>query len=214
MDQSGQLNGLDKFHLAFQQVWKSKNEFQMCWNGFDIDRREVEPKRSENSILELLYRYKSDGCTGEEGEEEEEEEEEKDHLGGLGASPSSHFLTLVASSLRLKLCGDPTSTLLGFELGLEHPRGSLPTSRHSGDSHRDSHSPCGIGRRSGLPWGRLIPRVGMMTTTGPLGSAPARQPTGGSQGIDSFGWVSSDLTLSIHYDMWTDDDLVFYLDID
>nr|CAD1837468.1 unnamed protein product [Ananas comosus var. bracteatus] len=26
--------------------------------------------------------------------------------------------------------------------------------------------PCGIGRRSGLPWGRLIPRVGMLTTTG------------------------------------------------
>nr|CAD1832712.1 unnamed protein product [Ananas comosus var. bracteatus] len=60
--------------------------------------------------------------------------------------------------------------------------GSLPTSRHSGDSHRDSYSPCGIGRRSGLPWARLIPRVGMLTTTGPLGSAPARQPTGGSQG--------------------------------
>nr|CAD1827325.1 unnamed protein product [Ananas comosus var. bracteatus] len=59
---------------------------------------------------------------------------------------------------------------------------SLPTSRHSGDSHRDSYSPCEIGRRSGLPWARLIPRVGMMTTTGPLGSAPARQPTGGSQG--------------------------------
>nr|CAD1830241.1 unnamed protein product [Ananas comosus var. bracteatus] len=60
--------------------------------------------------------------------------------------------------------------------------GSLPTSRHSGDSHRDLYSPCGIGRRSGLPWARLIPRVGMMTTTGPLGSAPTRQPTGGSQG--------------------------------
>nr|CAD1829994.1 unnamed protein product [Ananas comosus var. bracteatus] len=60
--------------------------------------------------------------------------------------------------------------------------GSLPTSWHSGDSHRDSYSPCGIGRRSGLPWARLIPRVGMMTTTGPLGTAPARQPTGGSQG--------------------------------
>nr|CAD1830244.1 unnamed protein product [Ananas comosus var. bracteatus] len=55
--------------------------------------------------------------------------------------------------------------------------GSLPTSRHSGDGHRDIYSPCGIGRRSGLPWARLIPRVGMLTTTGPLGSAPARQPT-------------------------------------
>nr|CAD1836369.1 unnamed protein product [Ananas comosus var. bracteatus] len=50
MDQSGQLNGLDKFHSAFQQVWKSKNEFQRCWNGFDIDRREVEPKRSETAF--------------------------------------------------------------------------------------------------------------------------------------------------------------------
>nr|CAD1823407.1 unnamed protein product [Ananas comosus var. bracteatus] len=50
-------------------------------------------------------------------------------------------------------------------------------SRHSPELHRDSYSPCGIGRRSGLPWARLIPRVGMMTTTGPLGSASARQPT-------------------------------------
>nr|CAD1823373.1 unnamed protein product [Ananas comosus var. bracteatus] len=31
-------------------------------------------------------------------------------------------------------------------------------------------SPCGIGRRSGLLWERLIPRVGMLTTTGPLGT--------------------------------------------
>ena len=38
---------------------------------------------------------------------------------------------------------------------------------------RDTRSPCGIGRRSGMPWGRLIPRVGMLTTTGPLGSAQA-----------------------------------------
>nr|CAD1824747.1 unnamed protein product [Ananas comosus var. bracteatus] len=37
--------------------------------------------------------------------------------------------------------------------------------------------PCGIGRRHGLPWGRLIPRVGMLTTTGPLGTAQARQPS-------------------------------------
>nr|CAD1823527.1 unnamed protein product [Ananas comosus var. bracteatus] len=36
---------------------------------------------------------------------------------------------------------------------------------------------CGIGRRSGLPWGRLIPSVGMLTTTGPLGTGQARQPT-------------------------------------
>nr|CAD1823288.1 unnamed protein product [Ananas comosus var. bracteatus] len=40
--------------------------------------------------------------------------------------------------------------------------------------------PCGIGRRNGMPWGRLIPRVGMLTTTGPLGTAQARQPSGGS----------------------------------
>nr|CAD1842379.1 unnamed protein product [Ananas comosus var. bracteatus] len=26
--------------------------------------------------------------------------------------------------------------------------------------------PCGIGCRNGMPWGRLIPRVGMLTTTG------------------------------------------------
>nr|CAD1835007.1 unnamed protein product [Ananas comosus var. bracteatus] len=64
MGQNGRLNGLDKFHSAFQQVWKSKNEFQRCWNGFGVDRHEAEPKWSENSILELLYRYKGDGCTG------------------------------------------------------------------------------------------------------------------------------------------------------
>nr|CAD1829418.1 unnamed protein product [Ananas comosus var. bracteatus] len=28
--------------------------------------------------------------------------------------------------------------------------------------------PCGIGRQNGMPWGRLIPRVGMLTTTGPF----------------------------------------------
>nr|CAD1829215.1 unnamed protein product [Ananas comosus var. bracteatus] len=37
--------------------------------------------------------------------------------------------------------------------------------------------PCGIGRRNGMPWGRLIPRVGMLTTTGPLGTAQAGLPT-------------------------------------
>nr|CAD1831549.1 unnamed protein product [Ananas comosus var. bracteatus] len=37
--------------------------------------------------------------------------------------------------------------------------------------------PCGIGRRSGLPSGRLIPKVGMLTTTGPLGTAEAGLPT-------------------------------------
>nr|CAD1837208.1 unnamed protein product [Ananas comosus var. bracteatus] len=31
-------------------------------------------------------------------------------------------------------------------------------------------SPCGFGRRSGLPWERLIPRMGMLTITGPLGT--------------------------------------------
>nr|CAD1838619.1 unnamed protein product [Ananas comosus var. bracteatus] len=35
---------------------------------------------------------------------------------------------------------------------------------------------CGIGRRNGMPWGRLIPRVGMLTTTGPLGTAQADYP--------------------------------------
>nr|CAD1822906.1 unnamed protein product [Ananas comosus var. bracteatus] len=37
--------------------------------------------------------------------------------------------------------------------------------------------PCGIGRRNGMPWGRLIPSVGMLTTTGPLGTAQAGLPT-------------------------------------
>nr|CAD1821747.1 unnamed protein product [Ananas comosus var. bracteatus] len=43
--------------------------------------------------------------------------------------------------------------------------------------------PCGIGRRNGMPWGRLIPRVGMLTTTGPLGTAQAGLPTGRSYEI-------------------------------
>nr|CAD1835769.1 unnamed protein product [Ananas comosus var. bracteatus] len=43
--------------------------------------------------------------------------------------------------------------------------------------------PCGIGRRNGMPWGRLIPRVGMLTTTGPLGKAQAGLPTGRSYTI-------------------------------
>nr|CAD1839619.1 unnamed protein product [Ananas comosus var. bracteatus] len=74
-------------------------------------------------------------CTLEREEEERKEKKKKKKkrrritFGGLGASPSSHFLTLVASSLRLKLCGDPTSTLLGFELGLEHPRDLEPLFR-------------------------------------------------------------------------------------
>nr|CAD1825834.1 unnamed protein product [Ananas comosus var. bracteatus] len=37
--------------------------------------------------------------------------------------------------------------------------------------------PCGIGRRNEMPWRRLIPRVGMLTTTGPLGTAQAGLPT-------------------------------------
>nr|CAD1835661.1 unnamed protein product [Ananas comosus var. bracteatus] len=38
----------------------------------------------------------------------------------------------------------------------------------------------GIGRRNGMPWGRLIPRVGMLTITGPLGTAQAGLPMGRS----------------------------------
>nr|CAD1837253.1 unnamed protein product [Ananas comosus var. bracteatus] len=43
--------------------------------------------------------------------------------------------------------------------------------------------PCGIGRRNRMSWGRLIPRVGMLTTTGPLGTAQAGLPTGRSYEI-------------------------------
>nr|CAD1822908.1 unnamed protein product [Ananas comosus var. bracteatus] len=52
----------------------------------------------------------------------------------------------------------------------------------------------GLGAESELPWVRLIPRVGMLTTTGPLGTARARQPTGGSSGQTAFGWVLQDLS--------------------
>nr|CAD1831741.1 unnamed protein product [Ananas comosus var. bracteatus] len=101
----------------------------------------------------------------------------------------------------------PANPRLGFGISWAVYRytnpctGSLPTSRHSGDSHRDSYPPCGIGRRSGLPWARLIPRVGMMTTTGPLGSASARQPTGGSQGHrqPSVGLFKFDFEYSLWY---------------
>nr|CAD1822842.1 unnamed protein product [Ananas comosus var. bracteatus] len=37
--------------------------------------------------------------------------------------------------------------------------------------------PCGIGRRNGMPWGRLVLRVEMLTTTGPLGKVQAGPPT-------------------------------------
>nr|CAD1830222.1 unnamed protein product [Ananas comosus var. bracteatus] len=90
----------------------------------------------------VLYRYKVDGCTGT----------------AIGLVP--------VQSRR------PRNPSLGFAFSWALYRykspctGSLPTSWHSGDSHRDSYLPCGIGRRSGLPWARLIPRVGMMTTTG------------------------------------------------
>nr|CAD1823389.1 unnamed protein product [Ananas comosus var. bracteatus] len=46
--------------------------------------------------------------------------------------------------------------------------------------------PCGIGRRNGMPWGRLILRVGMFTTTGPLGTAQAGLPTGRSYRIGTL----------------------------
>nr|CAD1833554.1 unnamed protein product [Ananas comosus var. bracteatus] len=42
---------------------------------------------------------------------------------------------------------------------------------------------CGIGRRNGMPWGRLISRVGMLTTTGQLGTAQAGLPTSRSYEI-------------------------------
>nr|CAD1822897.1 unnamed protein product [Ananas comosus var. bracteatus] len=45
---------------------------------------------------------------------------------------------------------------------------------------------CGIGRRNGMPWGRLIPRVGMLTITGPLGTAQAGLPTGRSYKIGTL----------------------------
>nr|CAD1817223.1 unnamed protein product [Ananas comosus var. bracteatus] len=46
--------------------------------------------------------------------------------------------------------------------------------------------PCEIGRRNGMPWGRLIPRVGMLTTTGPLGTAQAGLPTDRSYRIGTL----------------------------
>nr|CAD1827315.1 unnamed protein product [Ananas comosus var. bracteatus] len=113
-----------------------------------------------------------------EGEEEEEEEEEKEiKLGGLEASTILSFSPFGGLELAFGALWwinlQPRRILdLGRSLQAGTPEIAI----------RDTYSPCGIGRRSGLPWARLIPRVGMMTTMGPLGSAPARQPTGGSQG--------------------------------
>nr|CAD1818640.1 unnamed protein product [Ananas comosus var. bracteatus] len=45
--------------------------------------------------------------------------------------------------------------------------------------------PCRIGCRNGMPWGRLIPRVGMLTTTGPLGTAQAGLPTESSAPVET-----------------------------
>nr|CAD1835572.1 unnamed protein product [Ananas comosus var. bracteatus] len=42
--------------------------------------------------------------------------------------------------------------------------------------------PCEIGRQNGMPWRRLIPRVGMLTTTGPLGTAQAYGGSGHASG--------------------------------
>nr|CAD1835723.1 unnamed protein product [Ananas comosus var. bracteatus] len=53
----------------------------------------------------------------------------------------------------------------------------------------------GIGRRSGMPWGRLIPGVGMLTTTGPLGTAQARQHTGVSSVQTAYEPVLQDWNL-------------------
>ena len=50
MDQSGRLNDLDKFHLVFQHVWKSKNEFQKCWNSFSVVGREKKSKQIEKQL--------------------------------------------------------------------------------------------------------------------------------------------------------------------
>nr|CAD1820295.1 unnamed protein product [Ananas comosus var. bracteatus] len=54
--------------------------------------------------------------------------------------------------------------------------------------------PCEIGCRNGMPWGRLIPKVGMLTTTGPLGTAQAglhlcRHMAGLDTHRASFRWV-------------------------
>nr|CAD1832732.1 unnamed protein product [Ananas comosus var. bracteatus] len=46
--------------------------------------------------------------------------------------------------------------------------------------------PCGIGRRNGKPWGRLITTVGMLTPTGPLGTAQAGLPTEPSTPVEAW----------------------------
>nr|CAD1830130.1 unnamed protein product [Ananas comosus var. bracteatus] len=49
--------------------------------------------------------------------------------------------------------------------GVAPPKPALPNSLAT-DARK-----CTSERRNGMPWGRLIPRVGMLSTTGPLGTA-------------------------------------------
>nr|CAD1830171.1 unnamed protein product [Ananas comosus var. bracteatus] len=93
----------------------------------------------------VLYRYKVDGCTGTA-------------IGLVPVQsrrPRNPSLGFAFSWALYRYKG---ADFVQFELQGAFRDWSLPTSRHSGDSHRDAYSPCGIGRRSGLPWARLIPR--------------------------------------------------------
>nr|CAD1839608.1 unnamed protein product [Ananas comosus var. bracteatus] len=64
MGQSGRLSDLDKFHSVFQHVWKSKNEFQRCWNGFSVVRCEKKPKQLKKQHSVSAVPVQAGGCTG------------------------------------------------------------------------------------------------------------------------------------------------------
>nr|CAD1844196.1 unnamed protein product [Ananas comosus var. bracteatus] len=64
MGQSGRLNELDKFHSVFRHFWKSKNEFQRCWNGFSVVRCEKKPKQLKKHHSVSAVPVQAGGCTG------------------------------------------------------------------------------------------------------------------------------------------------------
>nr|CAD1827547.1 unnamed protein product [Ananas comosus var. bracteatus] len=130
----------------------------------------------------------------EKEKEEKKKEKRRSNLEALEHHLLPHFSPWWLGACGWSLVEDQTPTLLGLELGLElllRSFACLPLcsfahacegrSLQAGTSELAIATyarSCGSGRRNGMPWGRLIPRVGMLTTTGPLGTAQAGLPTG------------------------------------
>nr|CAD1829996.1 unnamed protein product [Ananas comosus var. bracteatus] len=147
----------------------------------------------------------------EKKEEKKKKKRRSKILEALEHHPLPHFSPWWLGACGWSLVEDQTPTLLGLELGLElllsdEPLGPetdlfacmpLCSFAHTCEGRSlQVGTPelaiatyarsCGIGRRNGMPWGRLIPRVGMLTTTGPLGTAQAGLPTEPSAPADGI----------------------------